>query len=56
MIDAEYPNVTDWFGDMDQLLRFPTDRQIQSFFYSDHHGSCDQRHVVMMGQLVMVIG
>ena len=45
--------VADRFGDMDTLLRFPTDRQIQSFFTSDDHGSYNDGHAAVMGQLAM---
>jgi hypothetical protein len=46
--------VADRFGDMDQLLRLPTDRQIQSLFNSDNHGSRDEVSAVVMGQLALL--
>jgi hypothetical protein len=40
IIHAQNGNVADRFGNMNTLLRFPADRQIQALFDSEHHRSC----------------
>jgi hypothetical protein len=54
MVHAEHADVADRFRGRDTLLRFPADRQIQSLFDPDDHGSSDEVSAAVMGQLAMV--